>query len=273
MPYGQPLYPVNLGIPVSQIKDALGCDINNPQGDPLVVGLCFKLQSPSRDPYLSIWKVIWNGQNPIIDTMLRVEVVINLTLEENDFEFGPSSERVLHAHIDQDTIRDGYEIPPPLIYEFRFVFIDKDTLLYYCDRNKFSSGIIYVSRAVTQFFEGENTWKNYRTLKFSPFAFPVTAIGSENRDSVAYYVAPSCPPTWKHTMDVVGYKKFDKSSNKYEFFQIPIYSHELITAFEKAGETTTQVASNNGNGIPGFRKFTSKDLSRLKEIMFFYRKQ
>lgn len=271
MPYGQPLFPLNFAIPASEIMQALE---NEPNENRPVVGLCFKSEPSSNEHYnLSVWKVIWGGEDPYRDTTLRVALARTLTTDRDYFDFNQSSERILHTHFDHNTPLNPVSIIPPLIEEFERVFVDKNTLMYYCNPNNFNSGNIYVSRAVTNFFEGDNNWKNYRTLKFAPHPFPVPAVRFDNQDSTAYYLAPSCPPIWKYMMALVGVKKFDKPSDKFDFFQIPIYSHELIAAFEKAGEKTTPVAPNNGIGIEGFRKFTSRTISRLKEMMFFYRNQ
>lgn len=267
MAIGATLFPLDFQIPREVIYTALAVK-------PGIVGLCFRLGTdPAGNHLLHIDSVIWNGYDPIQDTELVVEPQpIPVPGSSTLYDFS-SDERVVLSHYDFD---DHVSVPP-LIQEFDLVFVDKSTLMHYLG-SSFNTNVLYVSRAVVYFFEAEGDWQNYRTLKFSPFPFPMTSVGVVNGDSVAYYIAPSCPPVWRSELDIVGILKFSQGfgrsierNNEFEYFQFSIKTKELYKAYEKVGiNFSTPKSESQKAGLSGFKKLTAKENKRFKDLIKFY---
>ncbi|MDX2072707.1 MAG: hypothetical protein SFV55_30005 [Haliscomenobacter sp.] len=274
MATGATLFPMDFEIPRDTIRAALG-------GDPNVVGLCFRSDMDTTDGYqLHIDRVIWNGHDPMIDTTLVVEPQPALSILDNGtlYDFS-ADEKVIHSHYDHnDTVSE-----PPLIKEFMVVFVDKNILNHYISVN-FAGDFLYASRAVVHFFEDPGVWQNYRTLKFSPYRYPETAIVVENADSVAYYIGPSCPPVWRSEVALVGVLKFSETGIRafasetssfepkgVEYVQLPIRSKELFRAYKEIGiELPFLEKKPKGTGLQGFKKLTIEQKKRMKEMVRFF---
>ncbi len=261
------IFPIDLEIPTDQITQIL--DSNDK-----IVGLCFTPYRIGDANILETYKVIWGGHESITPA-LSVELDRQIVLTSLRSTYNSQDHaRFVNANIYQNSI-DIAQITSPgaaLIPEFRFVFIDVHTLRTFCNKKIFVDGKIYASRAVSNFFVQDNEWQNYRTLKFSPHRFPARNYHhTETVDSTAYYLAPSCPPTWKSILATVALPKF-AFFNKPKIIRLPIYSHKLIEAFNKAGvDILDRGESYTESGIGGFQKADTKIIDKLNEMISFYK--
>ncbi len=261
------IFPIDVEIPADQITRTL--DSNDK-----IVGLCFRPYRIGDANILETHKVIWSGRASITPA-LSVELDRQIVLTSLRSTYNSQDHaRFVNANIVQNS-SDIVQLTSPaaaLIPEFRFVFIDVHTLRTFCNETIFDGGKIYASRAVSNFFVNDNEWGNYRTLKFSPHRFPVrNYYHTETVDSTAYYLAPSCPPTWKTVLSTVVLPKF-AFFNKPKIIRLPIYSHKLIEAFNKAGvDILDRGESYSESGIGGFQKEDTKIIDKLNEMISFYK--
>ncbi len=100
--------------------------------------------------------------------------------------------------------------------EFDYTFLDIDTYLYFTQNGQFDTADqtkaptgLFATRAnytlpLKQTALGQPEYITFRTLNFTPFPLPTTTASVPNRNDIAYYIGPTCPPWWRYEIEATN---------------------------------------------------------------------